>query len=579
LKRFIPYYILIACLGHHYSALGQGFDLKISNEKELPLKKINFTKHHQKKSLAIKELETLLIYFQNKGYLLVQADTVEQTDNSITITITANQQFKWAHLKLGNLNPSLASKIGFSEKLYLNKAFSNKQITQLKERIIVYYENNGYPFASIKLDSVQIENDILNAVLSVNKNQFYKIDSVVNYGNAKINPKFLYRYTSVFQNKPYNEQALKQMSAKLLQLPFITQTRQQEVRLTNKTNKLLLFLDKKNASQFDGIVGVQPNTLTGKTILTGDVKIKLVNGILHNGETFDLEWRRMQSQTQDFKGKVIYPYMFGSAFGADYMLKIYKRDTSFIDINNDFGLQYYFSGLNYIRANLKQRTSSIISTSGLENSTTLPSFADVSTQLNGCGVFYENVDYRFNPKRGISINLNASAGNKKIKKNPKINDIAYNNVVLNSVQYMYDATINGYINLSGNNVLKLGLQSASIFGSAPLFTNELIRIGGLKTLRGFDEESIYTSLYIIPTIEYRFLFSQNSSIILFTEGAFYEKNGNNSYVNDTPISVGTGINFETKAGILSINYAIGNQFGNGFDARNGKIHFGLTALF
>ncbi len=545
----------------------------------MPFKSINYKKHHSKKSLAINELNNVITYFENKGYLLAQADTIEQNSNSLSVSINSGNQLKWAQLKLGNLNPSLASKIGFSEKLYLQKPFSGKQITQLKERIITYYENNGHPFASVKLDSVSIENAILKAVLNVQKGQLFKIDSVIVVGNAKLNSKFLHRYINVFPGKPYNEQAMLGIAKRLIQLPFITQTKPQLAKLTDKTNKLILFLDKKRATQLDGIIGVQPNANTGKTILTGDIKIKLLNEILHNGETFDLEWRRLQSQTVDFKGKMIYPYMFGSSFGSDYAIKIYKRDTSFIDINNDLGLQYYVSGLNYIKLSVKKRTSNIISTYGLANVTALPDYADVTTQLNGFGVFYENLDYKFNPRNGISIQMNASAGNKKVRKNPKINDLAYNNVTLNSTQYMYDANISGYMHLSKNNVLKLGLQSASIFGDAPLFTNELIRIGGLRTLRGFDEESIFTSFYTISTIEYRFLFAQNSNIIVFTEGAFYEKNAFNSYVNDTPISVGTGINFETKAGILSINYAIGNQFGNGFDARNGKIHFGLTALF
>lgn len=557
----------------------QTINLKIANEPELPLKKINYKKHHNSFNAIQKELDNIIIFFQSKGYLLAKADTIEKTSSLLRVNIDAGKQMKWAKLKMGNLNPSLASKIGFSEKLYLQKPFSGKQVTQLKEKIVAYYENNGYPFASVKLDSVGINDNILSAVLDVKKDLFFKLDSVVVIGSAKLNSKFLYRYSSVYPGKPYNEQAVRSISQRLIQLPFISQTRAPEVRLTNRTNKIYLFIDKKKATQLDGIIGLQPNANTGKTVLTGNVKIKLLNEILHNGETFDLEWRRLQAQTVDFKGRLIYPYMFGSSFGSDYSIKIYKRDTSFIDINNDLGLHYYFSGLNYIKLGIKQRSSNIISTYGLANVTVLPEYADVSTQLNGFGVFFEDLDYKFNPHRGLSITLNASAGNKKVRKNPKINDAAYNNIALNSTQYMYDANINGYIDLGKNNVLKLGLQSASIFGDAPLFSNELIRIGGLRTLRGFDEESIFTSFYTIGTIEYRFLFAQNSNIILFTEGAFYEKNAFNSYMNDTPISVGTGINFETKAGILSINYAIGNQFGNGFDARNGKIHFGLTALF
>lgn len=117
-----------------------------------------------------------------------------------------------------------------------------------------------------------------------------------------------------------------------------------------------------------------------------------------------------------------------------------------------------------------------------------------------------------------------------------------------------------------------------MFGNT-IYKNELFRIGGLRTLRGFDEESIYASSYVIPTLEYRFLFEKNSNIFLFAEGAWYENHSVNSRYDDIPISVGAGINFETKAGIFNLSYALGKQQGNSFDLRIGKIHAGLTALF
>src|SRR6185369_1765700 len=131
-------------------------------------------------------------------------------------------------------------------------------------------------------------------------------------------------------------------------------------------------------------------------------------------------------------------------------------------------------------------------------------------------------------------------------------------------QFQMEGEVNAYIQLHKNNVLKLGVQGASIFGNSTIFKNELFRIGGLKTLRGFNEKSIFASTYVIPTIEYRFLFAQNSNLLLFAEGAWYENTGNGNYVTDIPVSVGAGVNFETKAGILTLNYGLGNQFGNGF---------------
>ena len=48
---------------------------------------------------------------------------------------------------------------------------------------------------------------------------------------------------------------------------------------------------------------------------------------------------------------------------------------------------------------------------------------------------------------------------------------------------------------------------------------------------------------------------------------------------DQPIGYGAGISFETKAGIFSINYAIGQQKGNPPDMKAAKVHFGIVNRF
>ncbi len=559
---------------------GQTVNLKVitASEKSV-ISKLNYQKKFNSIANAIKETNNIVLTLQNKGYLLASVDSTISDSNLVTAYISENQQYKLAYLKLGNLNPTLASKLGISEKLFFNNPFKYKEVSKTFEKIISYYENNGYPFVSVKMDSIITEDGQLKAVLNVSKNKLFKIDSVTIIGTAKVKKSFLYRYLSVKENMPYNEELLKGISQKIKQLPFVFEKQTQIVRLTDKTNKLILFLDKKNSSQFDGIIGLLPDATTKKTVITGDVKLKVVNGVFRNGETFDLEWRRLQSQTQDFKGRIIYPYLFGTPVGTDYSLKIYRRDTSFIDINNNIGLQYYFKGLNNFKIFYKQRNTNLISTTGLKFISTLPDYADITTQSYGAGLNFEKLDYRFNPHKGFAINLTGQTGNRTIKKNANVNDLAYQNLLLRSTQYQFEGDVNLFIQLRRNNVLKLGVQGATIFGNSTIFKNELFRIGGLRTLRGFDEESIFASTYVIPTVEYRFLFSQNSNLLLFAEGAWYENNSNTAYLNDMPMSVGAGINFETKAGILTLNYALGNQFNNGFDLRNGKIHFGLTALF
>lgn len=557
----------------------QNIRLKIINTDSVKIFKFIKYKNTLKSDKEIqRELNTILTELRKEGYLIANIDSIKKDSLEQVAYLGIGSKYKWAKLKKGNAEMDVISKLGYSEKIYTGKAFNYSQTAKFIEKTISYYENNGYPFASLQLDSLLIEGNTISAVINLSKNKLIKLDSILVEGDAKINNTFLYRYLSIKPNMPYNEESFRSISKKIRQLPFLSESKPQVIRLTEKQNKLYLFLNKKNASQFDGIIGILPDN-TGKTVFTGDVKIKLINNIFRGGETFDLNWRRLQTQTQDFKARVIYPYLLGSPIGTDYAIKIYKKDTSFIDVNNNIGLQYYFSGLNNLKVFYKQRNANLLSANGLAFTTVLPDYADITTQSYGVGFVFEKSDYRFNPHQGIFVNITVQTGNKTIKKNPKINDAVYTNLQLKSTQYQSEGEVHGFIRIKGNNVLHLAAQYGSVFGDAPVFKNELFRIGGLRTLRGFDEESIFASTYVIPTIEYRFLFSQNSNILLFAEGAWYENNSSGTYTNDTPYSVGAGINFDTKAGIFSLNYALGSQQGNPIDIRAGKIHFGLTALF
>jgi outer membrane protein assembly factor BamA len=143
-----------------------------------------------------------------------------------------------------------------------------------------------------------------------------------------------------------------------------------------------------------------------------------------------------------------------------------------------------------------------------------------------------------------------------------------------------NATLNAayYIPIPNRSTVKIGVKGGMI-QNANLFESEMFRIGGLKSLRGFDEESIFANLYAVGTIEYRFLLNLDSYIFIFADGAYYENRAINRRITDRPIGFGLGISFSTKIGVFSLTYALGKQFDNPIDARAGKIHFGITSFF
>jgi hemolysin activation/secretion protein len=159
-----------------------------------------------------------------------------------------------------------------------------------------------------------------------------------------------------------------------------------------------------------------------------------------------------------------------------------------------------------------------------------------------------------------------------------VGEARYEGLKENSLQVNATINANYFVPIPNRSTILFGVKSG-MMRSANLFESEMFRIGGLKSLRGFDEESIFASLYAIGTIEYRFLLNMDSYIFVFADGAYYENRAVNRRITDRPIGFGLGISFATKIGIFSLTYALGKQFDNPIDARAGKIHFGIVSFF
>jgi outer membrane protein assembly factor BamA len=526
-----------------------------------------------------KEIQKTLPEFYALGHLSARIDSIVNDSIHTACYLFAGKQYYWAHLDKGNVDEGILSAIGFRERFFSKKPFNYKEIERLNTRIIGWCENNGYPFASIKLDSVSFNGDnSITAVLTLQKNQKTIVDSISIRGSSKLNQVYFYNYIGIKPGDLYNEAQFKRTSARVKELPFISESRPFEIIFTEKENKAIFFLEDRQANQADGILGILPDDANpGKVLLTGDLQLKLLNSF-GNGELIDLNWRKLQSQTSDLRTQFVYPFIFSTPFGVEGKLDIYKRDTTFLNVNSTAGIQYILTGANFFRVFVTRKGSSIQSTHGLEYLTFLPPYADVRTTLYGIGYKYEHLDYRLNPTKGVRLITNASAGNRKILKHPKINPELYENISLNTIQYDLNFTGDLFLPTSSRSTIRLANNSGWIANPGS-FENELYRIGGLRTLRGFDEESIFASAYSIMTIEARYLLEQNSFAHLFWNGAWYENNSSGNYKKDIPWGFGAGMSFETKAGIFSISYALGKQLGNPFQMRTGKIHFGIVSLF
>ena len=562
------------------------FDLSSQNKKltieGLQGTRINFNTIVADSLEAIHEGKKVLSQLFEQAYLAASIDSQEIGKEYITFYVDKGKPYKWVKLSQGNINPNEVSQFDYNGRLFFNRPFNGNQLSKFYKRAISHYENNGYPFASITLDSIQIDSNRIKASLKLSKNQFYKIDSIIIKGKSGISETYLLQYLGLEVGSPYNESIIKQISTRIREIPFVLENKKQEVQFFESGVKIILDLKKKKASRFDGVIGLLTNENDGKIELTGDVDLKLINSF-NRGEGIGFNWRKLKGNSQDLNLNFQYPYLFKTQFGVDFDFKLFKRDTTFIDLTTRAGISYLFKRGESFTFFLENKSSNLLSRNALitQNATNIPALGDV--RINSFGITYSlnRLDYLFNPRKGFITTTTFSVGRKKLikidsleRENPSI----YNGVDLSTTQYNGKIRIEYFVPIASRSTLKFANKSATNYAEN-LYQNELLRIGGLKLLRGFDEESINASTYSIFTLEYRFLLDKNSFFSLFSDGGYYENNNVESYLSDTPFGIGAGISFETKAGIFTFNYAVGKQFDNPIEFRAAKVHFGFVNFF
>ncbi len=537
-------------------------------------------------------MQSLMGELYNHGYLQATFQEFSHDSTKLKATLFIGSLWEWASLKNGNVDDIILNRIGFKERLYEDKPFQPQQIHQLTESILGYCENNGYPFATVYLDSISIRDQKLSAKVFLSKNQLVTLDSLSIVGDAKIAKPYLASYIGFHFPSIYKEDLIMRISSRIRELPFCSEAKAPQIIFNGDHASLNLFLNKKDASRFDFVLGVLPNSSsTGKLLVTGDGQLSLVNPF-GRGESIFLSFSALQPRTSQGILRADYPYLFNLPFGIDGDFNLYKNDTLYIDVKEQIGLKYLFTGVNYFKFYFRNASSSMLNFDSAQVIATkqLPSYLDYQTQSYGIEYRFEHTDYRFNPSRGLNLLLNAEAGNRKVKENAAITQLTdptdpefnfeslYDSVNTKEAQYIFRTTLQKYFPLTNRSVFLLAYHGAMII-SHDILQNELFRIGGFQLLRGFDEQSIYASQYHVATLEYHYLLSLNSYFYLFFDGSYLQNQTTIPVDNDFPYGFGAGVNFETKAGIFALSYAVGAQQSNPIQFRAAKIHFGYVNYF
>jgi len=578
--------------------MGQsGYELRINYTEEVSLPKSLeeypsiFADSISATQAAISHIQAL----RSASYLMAEPLETVWEKQMLTLTVNPGPAFTWAKIKNGNIDEYLIQQSNVLLKRQEKKEVSPVALVELENRILEAAENSGYPFAKIFMDSLTISEDQISGVLRIEKGTFITFDEVKIIGDVNISPKYLQEYLGIGRGDPYNAKKINSIGTRMRELVFLEESKSATITFRGKSAIVNLFLKNKKASKTDLIFGVLPrdNSLNPvdrqRPLFTIDLTLDW-NNRLGLGERLFFQFEQLRPQRQEGEFSITYPYILGLPFGVNGDLSIYRRDSLFLEVNSEIGLQYLFEGNNYIKAFWENRSTNLlqVDTNTIIASQRLPAQLDFNNALFGIEWQNQQLNYRFNPRKGWETKLRAGFGNKKVIENNDIlalarksfdPQIVYDSLNEKSWQVRMEGSIAGYLPLGKISTIKTSLSGGAIYSPAQIISNEQFRLGGNKILRGFDEENFTASVYAVGTIEYRLLIGTNSYIFLFGDIGYIEDSSQEKKIFDQPTGFGGGVTLETKVGIFGISLAFGSQNDLPLDLRKSKIHFGYLSLF
>ncbi len=548
------YLFSICCFFFTKEVQGQKLRLKIFAEQEknkTKLTTIQYQKKHVDITSLYKETSRIEKQLKSAGYFSVRIQKFLTVKDTTKVTYSLGEKIETALLSVDSLHYQLLKKFNIKNGV-LKVVASNLEITL--EEITQQLDAEGFSFAETSLKNTFVKDRILFADLQIISSKKRTINSVIVKGYEKFPKSFVTHFLKIDAQTVFTKSTLKEITKRLEAVSFVRQTKPIETLFKKDSTLLYLYLKKKQNSSFDGLVNFNSDA-SGALQLNGHLDIKLQN-VFNRGEELTLLWNRFDEERQELNLKTHIPFLYNSPLSSRFEFSLYKQDSTFLntELKTDFSL--FLNKSTQLAIHYDYIASKII-TAALNTETTTAfnsQFIGVSFQykvpMND--VFSsQKAQLLFTPKVGQRI------ANSQTENQLKIKLLASYIFEFNDRNSLYLANNSGYLN------------------SASFLQNEMYRIGGEKSIRGFNAQSLFATKYAFFNVAYRFLVSKKSFIYTITDfGQFRDLN-----TSKKALSIGAGYQFLTNNSQVNLHYALGKINNQPFDYKNSTLNINFVTYF
>lgn len=500
---------------------------------------IDYQKTHPTTQKALLEIDRISDRYKKLGYLSLYTIPISKTPSFIETKIILGQQIQWVQLTL----PTSVDTIPFVD---LEKYLQN---------ITLSLDKQGKSFSEVRLTDIRLQNKYMYARLNIQSSKVRYIDTFVLKGYERFPQSHLKPFLSSKRKKVFNSNTLKEISKYMSTLPFVKEIKPPEVLFTKDSTLLYLYLKQQQASSFDGIVNFASQESGGGLLFNGTLDLQLQN-TFHQGESIQLYWNSIGNERQEFLINTSFPYIFNSPFQVDIDFNIYKQDSSFLNTSFSSKLLYKINTKHSVHAGF----------SSLRSNNTL---ALDQQNLNAFQSRFASFGYRFMTAHPNAVypyksevTIATLFGNRNID---NIHESQYK-VEFNAA-YLFDFSDRQALFVKNN---------TGYLVSDTYLTNEVYRIGGANSLRGFNEQTIFTPKYSFFNIEYRYLTAVDSYLYSITDIGIADTIDN---ISESYLGIGAGYSFTMSNTRVNLGYVLGKTSQTQFNFNNSKLILSFRSTF
>ncbi len=468
---------------------------------------------------------------------------------------------------------NIKSSFDFLEEHIYNKYDLEENISNALQ----HYQNHGYPFAKIIIESVYFFSDknkvdyFANINLKIDKDKYCKIDRIEIDGNKKTNSYVIERELRIKPGEEYSQKQIDNIPNQLNRLAFFEPVGPPEYFINSKNEGVLkITLKEKETNNFDGIIGYIPAaTQNTSGYFTGLVDISMRN-LFGSGRAAAIHWQQYARSSQDLELKYLEPWLFGYPFNFNLSFQQRSQDSTYVQRDIQASLEYLAT--ETISASIFISTDAVIPTDNGNQVFTVYNSSSVTTGFN---LKIDTRDDPYSPTQGILF-LNSYSFSRKNISGP----VQYftPNMSTNINLQRLELDLETFYEIFTRQIIAFGIHGRELRGS--FFENsDLFRLGGTNSLRGYSESQFLGNRIMWTNLEFRSLLTKRSFVFLFLDTGYYLRNSvpamNILKSEGFNIGYGVGMDIETGLGVLSVSFALAK--GDSFS--NGKIHFGIVNQF